>query len=89
MRPSHQLILAAAIAPLLAAGEAAKPIAALSSQDITIRRAAVEAIQTLDDPAIPAACLPLLKDEGFSIRRQAARAIGSRFFDVPADQRKT
>ena len=69
--------------------EAADEIARLSSPDITIRRAAVEAIQTLDDPTIPAACLPLLKDEGLSIRRQAARAIGSRFSDVPVDQRKT
>ncbi len=89
MKLPHQFILAAAFAPLLMAGPAEKPLAALSSSDITVRRAAVEAIQTLEDPAIPAACLPLLKDEGLSIRRQAARAIGSRFFDVPSDQRKT
>lgn len=63
-------------------------IAKLASPDMAVRRAAVEAIQTLDDPGIPAACLPLLKDEGVSIRRQAARAIGSRFFDVPENQRK-
>ncbi len=42
----------------------------------------------MDDPGIPAACFPLLKDEGASIRRQAARAIGSRFFDVPAERKK-
>jgi len=78
-----------AAASFLTAAEVKEQIARLSSPDITTRRAAVEAIQTLDDPAIPAACLPLLKDEGLSIRRQAARAIGSRFFDVPKDQRKT
>lgn len=67
----------------------ADDIARLASPDIAVRRAAVEAIQTQDDPRIPAACLPLLKDEGLSIRRQAARAIGSRFSDVPADQKKS
>lgn len=66
----------------------AKAIAELSSPDVKVRRKAIETIQTLDDPAIPPACLPLLKDEGFSIRRQAARAIGSRFADIPKDQRK-
>lgn len=66
----------------------ADDVARLASPDIAVRRAAVEAIQTQDDPRIPAACLPLLKDEGLSTRRQAARAIGSRFFDVPADQKK-
>lgn len=59
----------------------------LGSADIGERRAAVEAIQTLSDPRIPPACLPLLHDSGLSIRRQAARAIGSRFSEIPADQR--
>ncbi len=79
------LLLASAT---LAAADASNPIARLASPDIAIRRAAIEEIQTLEDPAIPAACLPLLRDEGRSIRRQAARAIGSRFADVPPDQRK-
>jgi len=89
MKPILSTVILLAAAPFLMASEAEKVIARLSSPDITTRRAAVEAIQTLDDPAIPAACLPLLKDEGFSIRRQTARAIGSRFFDVPKEQRKT
>lgn len=89
MKLPLSLLLVIALAPDLYAGEASKSIAALSSPDIAVRRAAVDAIQTLDDPAIPAACLPLLKDEGFSIRRQAARAIGSRFSDIPKDQRKS
>lgn len=62
-------------------------VAALSSADINVRREAVDRIQTLDDARIPAACLPLLHDEGLSIRRQAARAIGSRFYEIPKDQR--
>lgn len=88
MKPVLALFVAFTLA---ARGEtgAAKQIALLNSPDIAVRRAAVEAIQTLDDPAITAACLPLLKDEGLSIRRQAARAIGSRFFDVPPAQQKS
>lgn len=82
-------LLIVAITPVLLAGERSKSIADLSSPDVNVRRKAIDAIQTLDDSAIPAACLPLLKDEGFSIRRQAARAIGSRFSEVPDDQRKT
>ena len=61
-------------------------VAALGSADIKVRRQAVDRIQTLDDPRIPAACLPLLQDDGLSIRRQAARAIGSRFYEIPKDQ---
>lgn len=72
------------LVPMVGADE----IARLASPDMAVRRAAVEAVQTLEDPRIPASCLPLLKDEGTSTRRQAARAIGSRFFDVPADQKK-
>ncbi len=59
----------------------------LHSPDISVRRAAVQAIQTCDDPRIPAACFPLLGDVGDSIRRQAARAIGSRFAQIPATDR--
>lgn len=58
----------------------------LGSPDIDVRRAAVDEIQTLDDPRIPAACLPLLDDEGNSIRRLAARAIGSRFAQIPPER---
>ncbi len=81
------LLLAAAL--LAHAEKPAKAIAELSSPDVKVRRKAIDTIQTLNDPAIPSACLPLLKDEGFSIRRQAARAIGSRFSDIPKDQVKT
>lgn len=60
----------------------------LSSPAVEVRRGAVDEIQTLEIPGIPAACLPLLKDEGLSIRRQAARAIGSRFTEIPAADKK-
>ena len=54
----------------------------LHSSDVSVRRAAMDKIQTLDDPRIPSACLPLLDDTGLSIRRLAARAIGSRFYEI-------
>ena len=57
-------------------------IADLRSPDVTVRRGAIDTIQTLDDPRIAAACLPLLNDPGLSIRRLAARAIGSRFYEI-------
>ncbi len=41
----------------------------------------------MDDPRIPAACLPLLNDPGLSIRRLAARAIGSRFYEISDSDR--
>lgn len=89
MKLPLSLLLVLVIIPILFGAEPSKSIADLSSPDVNVRRKAIDAIQTLDDPAIPAACLPLLKDEGFSIRRQAARAIGSRFSDITKDQRKT
>lgn len=61
-------------------------ISQLQSPDIEVRRTAIDCVQTLDDARIPEACLPLLRDEGFSIRRQAARAIGSRFYQIPKDR---
>jgi hypothetical protein len=60
----------------------------LHSPDIAARRAAIGGIQTLDDPRIPEACLPLLADKGNSIRRLAARAIGSRFDRIPSGRVK-
>jgi hypothetical protein len=66
-----------------AAWAAVDPVAQLRSPDIGVRRRAIDQIQTLEDPRLPEACLPLLQDEGLSIRRQAARAIGSRFAQIP------
>jgi len=58
----------------------------LKSPDVAVRRQAIDEIQTLDDARIPEACLPLLRDEGRSIRRQAARAIGSRYDQIAAER---
>lgn len=57
-------------------------MADLHSSDAVVRRTAMDKIQTLDDPRIPSACLPLLDDPGLSIRRLAARVIGSRFYEI-------
>ncbi|HEY8903110.1 MAG TPA: HEAT repeat domain-containing protein [Chthoniobacterales bacterium] len=73
-----------ALLALVASGNVrADWIADLQSPDPAVRRATIFRIQTSDDPRIPAACLPLLNDSGLSIRRLAARAIGSRFYQIP------
>jgi hypothetical protein len=65
----------------------ADAITDLHSPDINVRRTAIAHIQTMDDPRIPAACLPLLEAPGFSIQRLAARSLGSRFDQIaPADR---
>jgi hypothetical protein len=58
----------------------------LQSQDIDTRQAAMVDIQYSLDPRIPDACLPVLQQEGDSIRRLAARAIGSRWHQIPKDR---
>jgi len=60
--------------------------AELNSPDPDVRIAAVRALQTSLDPRIPDAMLPLLADEGNSIRRLAARAIGSRWWQIPKEK---
>lgn len=58
----------------------------LQSQNIEMRHQAIRELQTSLDPRIPDACLPVLKMEGDSIRRLAARAIGSRWHQIPKDR---
>jgi hypothetical protein len=60
--------------------------AQLNNPDPDVRIAAVRALQTSLDPRIPDAMLPLLADEGNSIRRLAARAIGSRWWQIPKEK---
>jgi hypothetical protein len=55
----------------------------LQSRNIETRYAAMRGLQTSLDPRIPEACLPVLQMEGDSIRRLAARAIGSRWQGIP------
>lgn len=58
----------------------------LKSPDVEVRHAALWELQTSLDPRIPDAMIPLLSDEGNSIRRLAARAIGSRWWQIPKER---
>lgn len=58
----------------------------LQSPDIETRHTAMYKLQTSLDPRIPDACLPVLEKEGDTIRRLAARAIGSRWHQIPKDR---
>lgn len=90
MRSCSLLLLAAFMAagPAFAQDEAevTKLLNKLKSEDIEARHAAMLALQTSLDPRIPEACLPALQTEGDSIRRLAARAIGSRWHQVPKER---
>lgn len=55
----------------------------LANPDPEKRLAAQGALMTSLDPRIPGAMLALLTDDGNTIRRQAARAIGSRWWQIP------
>lgn len=50
---------------------------------------ALRTIATSLDPRIPAACLPMLESPGNSVRRNAARAIGSRWWQIPTNELPT
>jgi len=58
----------------------------LKDKDADVRIAALRELLTSLDSRIPEAMLPLLSDEGNSIRRLAARAIGSRWWQIPKDK---
>lgn len=58
----------------------------LQSQDVDLRHNAMSGLQTSLDPRVPDACLPVLTMEGDSIRRLAARAIGSRWHQIPKER---
>jgi len=51
-----------------------------------VRIAALRELLTSLDSRMPEAMLPLLSDEGNSIRRLAARAIGSRWWQIPKEK---
>ncbi len=55
----------------------------LRSADPGVRVEALRELLTSSDPRIPEAVLPLLQDEGESVRRLAARAVGSRWGEIP------
>ena len=58
----------------------------LKDKDPDVRVEAVRQLLTSLDSRIPEAMLSLLSDEGNSIRRLAARAIGSRWWQLPKDK---
>jgi HEAT repeats len=58
----------------------------LKDKDADVRIAALRELMTSLDSRIPEAMLPLLSDEGNSIRRLAARAIGSRWWQIPKEK---
>jgi hypothetical protein len=60
--------------------------AQLKSPEVDVRIAALREVQTSLDPRIPDAMSSLLADEGNSIRRLAARAIGSRWWQIPKEK---
>jgi len=61
-------------------------LAQLKNSEPDARIAAVRELQTSLDPRIPDAMLSLLSDEGNSIRRLAARAIGSRWWQISKEK---
>src|SRR4051812_22444161 len=58
----------------------------LKDKDPDVRIAALRELLTSLDSRIPEAMLSLLSDEGNSIRRLAARAIGSRWWQISKDK---
>ena len=58
----------------------------LKLKDPDVRIAALRQLLLSLDSRIPEAMLPLLSDEGNSIRRLAARAIGSRWWQIPKEK---
>lgn len=58
----------------------------LQNEKMDVRIAALRELQTSLDPRLPEALLILLKDEGNSIRRLAARGIGSRYWQIPEER---
>jgi hypothetical protein len=61
-------------------------LAQLQSDDTETRYEAMRQLGTSLDPRIPDACLSVLQKEGNSIRRLAARAIGSHWHQIPKER---
>ena len=97
MKPIHSLHMVVVAALLVASGDSlraeddAEVTAALeqlqAGHDLDGQLDALQRITTSLDPRIPAACRPLLASTGQSIRRNAARAIGSRWHQIPKAER--
>jgi hypothetical protein len=74
-------------APRASAQNDDKLIAQLGHGDPEVRIEALRGLLTSVDPRLPEALLPLLEDSGNSIRRLAARAVGSRWWQIPEERR--
>lgn len=74
-------------APRASAQNDDKLIAQLGHGDPEVRIEALRGLLTSVDPRLPEALLPLLEDSGSSIRRLAARAVGSRWWQIPGERR--
>jgi hypothetical protein len=61
-------------------------IAKLKNPDAKVRLVALQELQTSLDPRLPETMLALLADEGNSIRRLAARGVGSRWWQIPKER---
>jgi hypothetical protein len=84
--PLAALLLAAGCAHASAA-EDDRLIGRLGHGDPEVRLAALRGLLTSLDPRLPGALRPLLEDSGNSIRRLAARAVGSRWWQIPEEER--
>jgi hypothetical protein len=67
---------------------ATKMLRQMASSDLAAQIEGLDALATSLDSRIPDACLPLLKSGGTLIRRKAARAIGSRWQQIPKERVK-
>lgn len=90
MKHQHALLLAFSLlgVPQLHSqdeAEVTRLLMELKNPDAEARREAIAGLQTSLDPRIPVACLPLFELEGDSVRRLAARAIGSRWHQIPKE----
>lgn len=85
------LLFAALVSSHLYGAEPPSPTAEndlkrLKDTDPEVRIEALRNLQTSVDPRVPEAVLPLLADEGNSIRRLAARAVGSRWWQISQER---
>lgn len=58
----------------------------LQHSDPEVQIKAFRELQTTLDQRLPEACIPLLKSEGYTLRRLAARAIGSRWQQISKEK---
>lgn len=80
------LLLIPSILPAQTEGEVTALLKRLQSPDAEERLTAMQGLQTSLDPRIPDAALAALAKDGDSVRRLAARAIGSRWYQIPKER---